>query len=718
MPLADRHRPLFEPIALGPKTMVNRFYQVPHCGTGDLRPGMQAAFRGMRAEGGWGAVCVESASITPETDHWPVHLARLWDDDDVRGLAETCDAIHEHGALAGIELWWGASNSPGLETRLPARAPSQIALAGTPWVIPQEMLHQDIREIEAMFAAAARRARTAGFDIVYVYGAHSQGPMQFLSRTFNRRTDGYNGELRDRARFWLECLEVVREAVGDDVAVTTRMSVEDYGWGGISNEEACEFVELADDLVDYWDVNVGSLDWSTDISSSRFFAQNSQQPWTSQIRPHTVKPIVCVGRFTDPDVMVRALNAGQCDIIGAARPAISDPFLPTKVREGRLDDIRECIGCNFCLSRWAQGGAPVACTQNATAGEEYRRGWHPERFTRARNADKSVLVVGAGPAGLECARILGMRQASAVHLIEAGPEVGGALRWQASLPRLGEWRRVISYRKVQLGKLPNVTVIPRTRLDAEGVREYGAETVIVATGSHWATDGLSGATQRPIPGADASLPHVVTPEQLAIEDKPIGERVLIYDCDGNVLGVALAEHLAQRGSNVTLATPMATPSEYSQFTGEVPQVRSMLEENDIEVLCETLVHEVTPGSVRTGGVFSQRTEDRAFDSIVLVTQRVSDDRLYRELVAEPSLLEGAGVEAVYRIGDCVAPRMVADAVFDGHRLGREIDEEHPGIALPFIREVVVTPRPTPWGEANGRAAIADSSPAAAGHSAS
>jgi dimethylamine/trimethylamine dehydrogenase len=714
VPLADRHRPLFEPIALGPKTMRNRFYQVPHCGTGDLRPGMQAAFRGMRAEGGWGAVCVESASITPETDHWPVHLARLWDDDDVRSLSATCDAIHGHGALAGVELWWGASNSLGLETRLPARAPSQIALAGTPWVIPQEMLREDIRDILGMFAAAARRARAAGFDIVYVYGGHSQGPMQFLSRTFNHRSDEYNGELRDRARFWLECLAVVREAVGDEVAVTTRMSVEDYGWGGVSVEDACEFVELADELVDYWDVNVGSLDWSTDITSSRFFAQNSQQPWTSRIRPHTSKPIVCVGRFTDPDVMVRALSSGQCDIIGAARPAISDPFLPNKVREGRLDDIRECIGCNFCLSRWAQGGAPVACTQNATAGEEYRRGWHPERFTHARNRDKSVLIVGAGPAGLECARVLGVRGMSAVHLVEANAELGGALRWMADLPRLGEWRRVISYRKVQLGKLPNVTVIAQTRLDANAVRDYGAEIVIVATGSHWATDGLSGATHRPIPGADASLPHILTPEQLVVGDKPVGERVLIYDCDGNFMGLAIAESLAQRGSKVTLATPMATPAEYSRFTGEVPQVRATLEENDVEVLCETIVHELAPGLVRLSGAFSQRSQERPFDSTVLITQRLSDDSLYRDLLDEPAMLEVAGVEAIYRIGDCTAPRMVADAVFDGHRLAREIDSDHPRVALPFIREVLVTPRAAGYGRAENDALSRDVASAAAG----
>ncbi|MBS1862058.1 MAG: NAD(P)-binding protein [Actinobacteria bacterium] len=689
MSTAERHLSLFEPIRLGPKTLPNRFYQVPHCGTGDLRPGMQTAFRAMRAEGGWGAVCVESASIAPETDHWPVHLARIWDENDVRSLAGTCEAIHQHGSLAGIELWWGGSNSPGLETRTPPRAPSQIAVNGTPWVIPQEIRLADIAEIQAHFVAAADRARRAGFDLIYVYGAHSQGPMQFLSETFNRRTDAYGGSFENRARFWLECLEKVREGVGEKIAVTTRMSVEDFGWGGVSIDEACRFIELADDLVDYWDVNVGSLDWSTDIASSRFFPENSQQPWTSRVRDHTSKPIVCVGRFTNPDTMAAALSSGQCDIIGAARPAISDPFLPNKIRDGRLGDIRECIGCNFCLSRWAQGGAPVACTQNATAGEEYRRGWHPERFSVAANADRTVLVVGAGPAGMECARVLGKRGMDAVHLVDAAPEIGGALEWISTLPRMREWHRVIDYRRIQLDVLRNVTVVNGSRLDLEGVLDYGADIVVLATGSSWVGDGLSAATMAPIPGADASLPHVVTPEQLVLEGKEVGEKTLIYDCDGNFMGVALAERLARVGKAVTLATPAETPAEYSKFTGEVPQVRRTLEECGVTVRVESVVREIGPGAVALGGVYSEASREEEFDSVVLVTQRTSNDGLYRELDDDEERSREAGIEAIYRIGDCVAPRLIGDVVFDGHRLGREIDSASPAVHLPFIREVRV-----------------------------
>ena len=170
------------------------------------------------------------------------------------------------------------------------------------------------------------------------------------------------------------------------------------------------FIEHVDHLVDLWDVQVGppsAARHDRSVASSRVRPENYQKPWVEQIRPHTEKPIVGVGRFTNPDTMVAVIRSGQLDIIGAARPSIADPFLPAKIEEGRLDEIRECIGCNICLSRFKIGGPRLVCTQNPTAGEEYRRGWHPERFTRARNADNDVLVVGAGPAGMECAIVLG-----------------------------------------------------------------------------------------------------------------------------------------------------------------------------------------------------------------------------------------------------------------------------------------------------------------------
>ena len=414
-----KHAVLFEPLQIGPKTLRNRFYQVPHCtGFGVQKPGGQARHRSMKAEGGWAAVNTEYCAVSPDSDETPFISARLWDDGDLRALSLMCDEVHEHGALAGVELHHSGAHCPRREYRLPAIAPSQLA-SDYLLVTPKAMERDDIRRVQEDWAAAARRAREAGFDIVYVYGAHSYLPMQFLSPFYNRRTDEYGGSLANRARFWLELLELTREAVDGECTVATRISVAALSPYGVDLDEGLEFVSLADHLVDLWDVAIGSAtEWSKDSGASRFFKQGWQLEWTKHVREATAKPIVGVSRMTDPDRMAEIVSSGAWDVIGAARPSIADPFLPRKIEEGRLDEIRECIGCNICIPKSDPGGN-IGCTQNATAGEEFRRGWHPERFEPADNRDRDVLVVGAGPAGMECAIVLGKRGFRRVHLVDA-----------------------------------------------------------------------------------------------------------------------------------------------------------------------------------------------------------------------------------------------------------------------------------------------------------
>jgi len=681
---------LFEPIRIGPKTMKNRFYCTPQCnGAGSEKPGFQAGHRGMKAEGGWGAVCTEYCSIHPESDDCHRVSARLWDDGDVRNLARMCDAVHAFGALAAVELWYGGPNAPCMESRSVPRGVSQIASEADPLTIPIEMSVEEIRELQGYYVAAAERARSAGFDIVYVYGAHAFLPMQFLAPFYNKRTDEYGGSFENRARFFRETLEVVREAVGNDCAVAARIAIDALGPYGVQLEEGLAFVRLADHLVDLWDVNVGGYaNWGDDLGTSKFFKEGYQLEWTGQVKQVTDTPVVGVGRFTSPDTMVEVIKSGKLDIIGAARPSISDPFLPKKIEEGRLEDIRECIGCNVCVSRWEIGGPPLVCSQNATAGEEYRRGWHPERFTPAANAGKDVLVIGAGAAGMECARVLGERGMRRVHLVDAAAEIGGYVGWVSRLPGLGEWARVVNYRRIQLDKLRNVEVVTALDLDAQGAREYGAEIVIVATGARWANDGLSGATHEPVPGADASLPYVLTPEQIVLEGKEVpGDRVLVYDCEGYFMGVNLAERLAREGKDVTYLTPNAHPGAYMHFTGEAIRLHALLHEVHVALVTQRVLSQIAPGEVTTTSAWVEDdVSTLAADSVVLVTQRLSNDGLYRELAGDMASLEREGVEAVYRIGDCLAPRLIADCVFDGHRLAREIDSADPGTPLPFIRE--------------------------------
>jgi dimethylamine/trimethylamine dehydrogenase len=687
VPRDPRHDVLFEPLEIGPKTLRNRFYQVPHCtGFGVQKPGSQARYRATKAEGGWAAVCTEYCAVSPDSDETPFISARLWDDDDLRALALTCDEVHAHGALAGVELHHSGAHCPRREYRLPAVAPSQVASEYL-LVTPKAMEAADIRRVQADWAAAARRARAAGFDLVYVYGAHSYLPMQFLSPFYNRRTDAYGGSFENRARFWLELLELTREAVDGECAVAARIAVDALGPYGVELDEGLAFVRAADHLVDLWDVNVGSaVEWSKDSGASRFFPQGHQLEWTSRVREATAKPIVGVSRLTDPDRMAELVRSRVWDVIGAARPSIADPFLPRKVEEGRLDEIRECIGCNICIPK-ADPGGNVGCTQNATAGEEFRRGWHPERFEPASNADRDVLVVGAGPAGMECAIVLGKRGFRRVHLVEAEEEIGGIMRWIPRLPGRGEWARVLNWRRIQLDKLAAVVeVIPGTRLSPEAVRTYGAELVVVATGAFWSPVGLNRDTHEPIAGADASLPHVLTPEQVMVEGKaPPGERVAVYDCDGYFMGPDLAEQLAVGGFRVDLVTSLEEVAPFAHETLEQALLKRRLHESGVRLHRGVVLERVEPGLVSGRGEFGDPYELET-DAVVLVTQRVSDEALYLELAADEERLRQEGIEAVYRIGDCVAPQLIADAIFDGHRLAREIDGDDPAVPLPWRRE--------------------------------
>jgi len=447
-----RHAILFEPIQIGPKTLPNRFYQVPHCTSfGTNKPRSQAYHRGVKAEGGWGAVCTEECSIHPEADQTPFVLARLWDDDDAANLALMCDMVHEQGALAGVELWYGGVNPQNMESRMVSRAASQVVSDEFSMAPCLEMDKGDIELVQGFYAEAARRARDAGFDIICIYGGHEGMLEQFLSPFYNQRTDEYGGSLENRARMWREVITKVKEAVGDDCAISVRLSADTLrGEDGIVLErDVIPFVQVCDDMVDLWDVHLGGHDWGDDATPSRFFRSGRALEYVRAVKQATKKPVVAVGRFTDPNAMAQAIKEGVIDIVGAARPSIADPFLPNKIQEGRLEDIRECIGCNICVSRFEVGGPPIICTQNATTGEEYRRGWHPEKFERAMNADTDVLIVGAGPAGMECARVLGERGMRNVHLVDSSNELGGHLKWLTRLPGLNEWGRVTEYRMIQ-----------------------------------------------------------------------------------------------------------------------------------------------------------------------------------------------------------------------------------------------------------------------------
>jgi dimethylamine/trimethylamine dehydrogenase len=428
-----------------------------------------------------------------------------------------------------------------------------------------------------------------------------------------------------------------------------------------------ELFQLVGELPDVWDVMVGV--WEDDSLPSRF----GYEAWTEQyfrgIKELTSKPVVGVGWLTSPDTMVRLVRSGVLDLIGAARPSIADPFLPVKVEEGRLEDIRECIGCNICVTGdWTM--TPIRCTQNPSMGEEWRRDWHPERF-RPRASEAKVLVVGGGPAGLEAAMALGKRGYE-VTLAEATRELGGRVLHEARLPGLAAWIRVVDYRRTQLAKLANVEIALESEVTADEVRDYGFDHVAVATGSHWRADGIGRMHMRPLPidGVD-----VLTPDHLFDGTRPTGHHVVLYDDDHYYLGGALAELLVSEGKRVTLVTPAALVSEWSVNTMEQPRIHKRLVEAGVELLTSHEVLGVSSGEARLASTFTARERVIPVDSLVLVTARLPNDELARTLGATA-------------IGDALAPGTIASAVWDGRRYAEELETPPLGDDLPFKREVV------------------------------
>lgn len=693
MPREPKYDVLFEPIQIGPKMLKNRFWQVPHCnGAGSDRPGFQSSFRGMKAEGGWGAVFTEVCTIAPGSDIMPWVGSRLWDQGDVVNLRQMTEAIHAHDALAGVELCHSGGLAANAESRAPGKVVSQIPSDINFLANGRELSKQEIRDLRREHVDGFKRARDAGFDLLTYYVGLGTFGIYFLYPFYNKRTDEYGGSFENRIRFTRETMEDIRSEI-DDCAIGMRFVIDTlddpYGYGDLgvrADGEGVEFITAMDDLVDYWDLNIGTLNWGEDAGASRFFESNHEAEYTRLGKEASKKPCINVGRFTDPDIMVGAITSGQCDIIGAARPSIADPFLPKKIEEGRFDDIRECIGCNVCVSRWEMGGPPIWCTQNPTSGEEYRRGWHPEVFQITKRAEKPILVVGAGPAGLEAAMTLGKKGFENVHLVDAADHVGGHMTWMTSMPGLHRWRSVVEYRDKQIRKLPNVTFIPNTELSATDVLDYGAEIIVTATGSHWATDGMNTPTHDRIAGADASRPDVATPEQLVRDGKELGDHVVVVDGDGYHMGATTAEFLARQGRKVTYATHWETLGPYMRLTLEEQRMYQRLIELGVTVMSQHLVVAYEPGNVQMVHLWAGTEVSVNADSLALVTMRRSDCDLYNTLLDDEAGREQAGITQLHVIGDAYSPGIIAQAVFSGHRLAQEIDGPNPDVPLPFIRE--------------------------------
>ncbi|RVK42744.1 NADH:flavin oxidoreductase [Sinorhizobium meliloti] len=677
---------LFEPVKIGPVTARNRFYQVPHCsGMGYRYPNAEAHLRGMKAEGGWAVVSTQEAEIHPTSDLTPANEARLWDDGDLPALSAVTERIHAHGSLAAIQLVHNGLHVANRFSRMIPLAPSHAVSDSLDPVQARAMDKADITDMRRWYRNAALRAKKAGFDIVYLYAGHDMSVLQhFLSRRHNDRSDEYGGSFENRLRLFREILDDVREAIGDTCALAVRLAVDELmGPSGITCEgEGKDIISALGELPDLWDVNLS--DWSNDSQTARFSEEGYQEPYIRFVKSVTTKPVVGVGRYTSPDSMVRVVKQGILDFIGAARPSIADPFLPKKIEEGRIDDIRECIGCNICTSG-DNTNVPMRCTQNPTVGEEWRKGWHPETIARSE-APEPALIIGGGPAGLEAARALAQRGVD-VMLAEGGGEWGGRVARECRLPGLATWGRVRDWRIGQLSTCVNAELYLHSPLSAADILQYGVPHVAIATGASWRTDGVGRSHRVPLDFLSAGT--LISPDAILSEGAeavPSDGPVVVFDDDCFYMGSVLAELLARRGCTVTFVTPESQVSPWSRNTLEQARIQKRLIGLGVEIVTAMALAGRTKDQLELSCVYSGRSRPVDCATLVPVTARLPDETLWLELKAREDEWADAGIKTVTRLGDCLAPGLIAAAVYSGHQYARTYQEQVDKDRAPFMRE--------------------------------
>jgi dimethylamine/trimethylamine dehydrogenase len=669
-----RYDVLFEPVRIGPVTSPNRFYQVPHCsGMGHRYPEADRQMRVIKAEGGWGVVSTQETEIHPSSDLTPSNQGRLWDLADIARLKELTDRLHGHGSLAAIQLTHNGLHAANRLSRIAPYAPSHAIVDSDDPIQARAMDKGDIRAFRGWHREAALRAREAGFDIVYVYAGHDLALLHhFLLARHNHRSDEYGGSLENRLRLFREVLADTRDAVGDRCAIAVRLAVDELiGPAGIESDgEARDIVAALADEPDLWDVNLS--DWSNDSQTARFAPEGFQEEFIRFVKPLTTRPVVGVGRYTSPDTMVRIVRQGLVDLVGAARPSIADPFLPNKIRDGRIDEIRECIGCNICVAA-DNLAVPTRCTQNPTIGEEWRKGWHPEVMPRWDRAEP-VLVVGGGPAGLEAASALVQRGASVI-VAEAGEEWGGRVSRESRLPGLASWNRVRDWRLSRLQTAADAQLYLSSRLAADDVLSYGVAHVAIATGATWRLDGVGRAHRRPLPflehGRLVGVDTLLERGAGAIGEGP----VVIFDDDRYYVASVLAELIAAAGHATTYVTPAPLAAAWTVNTLEQSRIQARMMHMGIGIRTQVKLKGRSADALTLECIYTGTTSTVPCATLVPVTSRLPLADLWSALDARRDEWRDRGIQSIERIGDALAPGTIAAAVYAGHEFARGVGRD-------------------------------------------
>lgn len=636
---------LFEPAEIGTLKLKNRLV-MPPMGT-NMSDGGYVNRRILdhyeaRARGGVGLIIVEVAGVDSPAGMNTASMLMLDDDAYIPKLAELADTIHRHGARAVIQISHAGRGAREKITGVQPVAPSPIPMPfssaiGYSGDMPRELTAAEIKAIEQQFADAAGRAKTAGFDGVMLHGTGYYLIAQFVSSTANTRSDEYGGDLEKRARFPLEIIEAVKEKVGSDFPLLYKMSALEMGEdAGLTLDEGRRLaVMLQDAGVDA--LELAGMMWGIDLNMEPPPGEprNMGLMLSPFIKSVVTIPVIAEGRI-DPQEGDKAIEEGKADFIGFGRGLLADPRLPEKARGGRFEEIRPCIGCGRCTDNQLMWGRGVVCSVNPAVGNEADK----YRIYKARKA-KKVAVIGGGPAGMEAARVAGMR-GHRVTLYERNSKLGGQLKQAVVPPHKTNLAPYLEYLKRQL-PINNVDIHNKTRVTSEKVRKINPDAVVIATGV--------AATNLDIPGADRLF---VMSARAVLSGKTTASKVAIIG--GGLIGCETAEFLRKQGRQVTIIEMLdeiAGNMVYAQKT----VLEARLKAAGVAIITGARSKEIIDTGVIVIVEGGERMHVEAGSVVIAV-----GDRPNKEL---ESKLKGI-VRELYTAGDCVEPEGIAEAIAAGH----------------------------------------------------
>jgi mycofactocin system FadH/OYE family oxidoreductase 2 len=655
--MAHQFRYLFTPLRVGGLTLKNRIFSSGHAEAmaEEGKPGSRLrAYHEAKARGGAALTIIGgSTSVHPSSPASAWNMVANHDDSIVPAYRAIADAVHRHDCLIMSQLTHlGRRAQSDVESWHVLLAPSQLP-EKVHREVPHEMEPEQIAMVVRAFGDAARRCRDGGLDGAELSFAHNHLVDQFWSPLFNRRTDEYGGSLENRMRFGFEILREIRRQVGRDWVVGARISGDELSDGGLSAEDMAEIARrlAGSGLVDFFSIIGGAAHTAAlqaQVVPNMSYAAGLFVPLAAAIKLAVPGvPIFHASRIVDPVHADQILADGAIDLVGMTRALIADPDLPRKAREGRLEDIRVCVGANEgCIDRIYQG-KPVTCIQNPGVSREGELS-EPTRAATPRR----VVVVGAGVAGLEAARVAALR-GHRVVLLEREAEVGGQVLLASRAPQRAEYGGIVRFLARQVGKLP---VDCRLNVDATAsiVLAESPDAVIVATGSH--------PYVPPLPGLDGK--HVVTDRDVLLDRVPLGERVLLVDDVHTQQGLSTAECLLDRGCQVEVISRLFYPGQDIGVTSIQP-LYARLFAKAVTLTPHTDLVAVEGSTVVVANAYTgQPRRIEGVDTVVLSMGSRSTDALYRALRGR--------VPALHAIGDCVAPRGVHHAILEGTRVARAI----------------------------------------------